>query len=120
MLLADADDVERRRAAELSFDYGKNLGLAFQIQDDILDLVGDLETLGKEPGSDLREGITTAPVLFALEQRPELREMIEVSAQRMLSSSFTAFGPAFRASWFCEGSLFGCLCCRCLIRICFD
>jgi geranylgeranyl pyrophosphate synthase len=50
------------------------------VQDDILDIVGDLETLGKEPGSDLREGITTAPVLYALEQHPQLRPMIEVRA----------------------------------------
>jgi len=76
ILLSDAQDPARREAAELAFDYGKHLGLAFQIQDDILDIVGDLETLGKEPGSDLREGITTAPTLYALEEHAELREMI--------------------------------------------
>ena len=37
--MADAPEPERRRAAELAFDYGKHLGLAFQIQDDILDVV---------------------------------------------------------------------------------
>ena len=45
--------------------YGENLGLAFQVIDDLIDLVGDPRITGKEPGTDLREGVFTAPVLLA-------------------------------------------------------
>ena len=45
--------------------YGENLGLAFQISDDILDFTGDEATLGKPVGSDLRQGTVTLPVLYA-------------------------------------------------------
>eukprot|EP00249_Psilotum_nudum_P015133 c25181_g1_i1 orf=1327-2124(+) len=58
-------------------NYGKNLGLAFQVVDDILDFTQSTERLGKPAGSDLVKGNLTAPVLFALEQIPKLRELIE-------------------------------------------
>ncbi|EHQ88111.1 polyprenyl synthetase family protein [Desulfosporosinus youngiae] len=48
-------------------DYAKALGLAFQIKDDILDIVGDSETLGKPAGSDLRQGKSTYVSLLGLE-----------------------------------------------------
>lgn len=44
-------------------DYGYNLGMAFQIRDDILDLMGDEERIGKAVGSDLREGRLTLPAI---------------------------------------------------------
>jgi len=50
--------------------YGEQLGLAFQIVDDILDFVADEETLGKPVGSDLRQGLVTLPVLLFLEENP--------------------------------------------------
>ncbi|MGD1860608.1 MAG: solanesyl diphosphate synthase [Leptolyngbyaceae cyanobacterium] len=59
------------------YAYGRNLGLAFQIVDDILDFTGSSEVLGKPAGSDLRSGNLTAPVLFALEEQPYLRGLIE-------------------------------------------
>jgi geranylgeranyl pyrophosphate synthase len=46
-------------------DYGENLGLAFQIIDDLLDYIGDPDLTGKVPGTDLREGVFTLPVLLA-------------------------------------------------------
>jgi geranylgeranyl pyrophosphate synthase len=50
-------------------EYGTNLGLAFQIADDVLDFVGDAEVLGKPAGGDLREGTITLPVIiWAAEQ----------------------------------------------------
>jgi geranylgeranyl pyrophosphate synthase len=58
-------------------EYGANLGLAFQIVDDLLDLVGDPSITGKEPGTDLREGVFTAPVLFACEMDPSLATRLE-------------------------------------------
>jgi geranylgeranyl pyrophosphate synthase len=61
--------------AESLNDFGYYVGLAFQIQDDILDFIGDEETLGKPIGGDLREGKVTLPVIYALEDAlPEQRE----------------------------------------------
>jgi octaprenyl-diphosphate synthase len=45
--------------------YGKHLGLAFQIADDVLDYQGDIEITGKNIGSDLAEGKMTLPLIFA-------------------------------------------------------
>ncbi len=50
--------------------YGLELGLAYQIIDDVLDLAGDEATLGKPPGSDLRQGLITLPILCYLERTP--------------------------------------------------
>ena len=59
------------------YNYGKDLGLAFQIVDDILDFTGSKDTLGKPAASDLKSGNLTAPVLFALEEQPSLEVLIE-------------------------------------------
>jgi octaprenyl-diphosphate synthase len=53
------------RAAALR-DYGLNLGLAFQLTDDVLDYGGAAETLGKNAGDDFREGKATLPLLIAI------------------------------------------------------
>ena len=55
-------------------DYGQHLGRAFQMSDDVLDLTADAERLGKDLAADLAGGKLTLPVLFALEQVPELRD----------------------------------------------
>jgi octaprenyl-diphosphate synthase len=49
-------------------EYGRNLGLAFQIVDDVLDLTANDEVLGKPAASDLREGKATLAVIHALER----------------------------------------------------
>ncbi|MGF1458691.1 MAG: solanesyl diphosphate synthase [Leptolyngbyaceae cyanobacterium] len=59
------------------YAYGRHLGLAFQIVDDILDFTGSSDVLGKPAGSDLKSGNLTAPVLFALEEKSQLRGLIE-------------------------------------------
>jgi all-trans-nonaprenyl-diphosphate synthase len=56
--------------------YGRNLGLAFQIVDDILDFTASDEVLGKPAGSDLASGNLTAPTLYALEEYPQLAQLI--------------------------------------------
>jgi all-trans-nonaprenyl-diphosphate synthase len=63
--------------AESLYHYGRHIGLAFQIVDDIFDFTGSLEALGKPAGSDLKSGNLTAPVLFALKEKPVLEVLIE-------------------------------------------
>jgi geranylgeranyl pyrophosphate synthase len=57
--------------------YGEELGIAFQIVDDLLDLVGDPTVTGKIPGTDLKEGVFTLPVLIACERDPALVGKLE-------------------------------------------
>lgn len=57
--------------------YGKHMGLAFQIVDDILDITGSTQSLGKPSGADLMNGNLTAPTLFALTQEDELNPLIQ-------------------------------------------
>jgi len=74
-MLSDAppEDLETLEA------FGASLGLAFQLSDDIMDITSSQLELGKEPGTDLREGIYTIPVLHALrhgDERDELRRIL--------------------------------------------
>lgn len=63
---------------ELLAEYGRNLGLAFQIVDDALDLTASEEVLGKPVASDLREGKVTMAVIHALERcTPAERKLVE-------------------------------------------
>ena len=55
------------RTLEAAREYGEKLGLAFQIQDDILDIEGDARTLGKTTGKDARDEKSTFPALLGLE-----------------------------------------------------
>ena len=73
-ILGGVTRAERRRLAE----YGRELGLAFQIRDDALDYEASAEVLGKERYTDLREGKVTLPLLLALKRcNADEREGIE-------------------------------------------
>lgn len=62
---------------EACADFGRRLGTAFQLVDDLLDYEGCSEELGKNVGDDIREGKATLPVLLAMERcSPEEREML--------------------------------------------
>lgn len=61
-LISDAPRKEERALSE----YGLNIGMAFQMADDLLDYTSDSHTLGKEIGADLKEGKLTLPVIQAL------------------------------------------------------
>lgn len=62
---------------EQLYDYGRHLGLAFQVVDDILDFTSSDEVLGKPACSDLKSGNLTAPVLYAMAEHPFLTTLIE-------------------------------------------
>ncbi len=71
--LAGANDA---RCAQLQ-SYGLSIGAAFQIQDDILDLIGDPSTVGKSLGSDLAKGKMTLPLIHFLQTAPrEHRDLL--------------------------------------------
>jgi octaprenyl-diphosphate synthase len=58
-------------------DYGMNLGVAFQLADDLLDFTADESSLGKAAGADLIEGKVTLPLILLQERSPESREDVE-------------------------------------------
>uniref|UniRef100_A0A4X2M2G0 Decaprenyl diphosphate synthase subunit 1 n=2 Tax=Vombatus ursinus TaxID=29139 RepID=A0A4X2M2G0_VOMUR len=61
---------------EIAYQYGKNVGIAFQLIDDVLDFTSCTDQLGKPAASDLKLGLATGPALFACEQFPEMNAMI--------------------------------------------
>jgi geranylgeranyl pyrophosphate synthase len=67
---AIVSDVDAERIEAMG-RYGYDIGMAFQIVDDILDFTGEQATVGKPVGSDLRQGIVTLPVLHYAESHPE-------------------------------------------------
>nr|WP_211192589.1 polyprenyl synthetase family protein [Actinoplanes sp. TBRC 11911] len=70
---AEAKDVQALAA------YGETIGIAFQLSDDLLDISSESVESGKTPGTDLREGVPTLPVLYALDgddTDPRLRELL--------------------------------------------
>lgn len=74
-IIAEAPENEVRALK----NYGHYIGMAFQITDDILDMIADEKKLGKPVGSDLRQGILTLPAIYTLqlaEYRPQLINMI--------------------------------------------
>ncbi|MEW6724496.1 MAG: polyprenyl synthetase family protein [Bacillota bacterium] len=65
-------------------EYGRHLGLAFQIRDDVLDLVGSEAHQGKPVGSDLRQGIITLPVIHGMRQERVAEHLRELLAAEKL------------------------------------
>lgn len=57
-------------------EFGRCLGVAFQIADDILDFAGNTEELGKRSGADLRDGTVTLPLILAMESDPSLADLL--------------------------------------------
>jgi octaprenyl-diphosphate synthase len=73
-----------REQQDALWDYGLNIGMAFQIVDDLLDFTGDEVVLGKPVGGDLREGKMTLPVIHLLQRGGEgadlIRRIVEARA----------------------------------------
>ncbi|MBP6004717.1 MAG: polyprenyl synthetase family protein [Pyrinomonadaceae bacterium] len=70
-------------------DFGMNLGIAFQLADDILDLTSESDDLGKAAGTDLLEGKITLPLIYLLGAEPGLRPKLE---QVMLTGTYDPIG----------------------------
>ncbi|MGL4424812.1 MAG: polyprenyl synthetase family protein, partial [Cetobacterium sp.] len=64
--------------------YSESIGLAFQIKDDILDIEGDFEKIGKPVGSDLELEKTTYPSIFGLEKSKEILKTVIQEAKDSL------------------------------------
>merc|ERR1712070_724327 len=68
--------VSSSEVAEVAYEYGRHVGLAFQLVDDALDLAGDAQKLGKAAQVDLAQGVVTAPLLFCLQEHEELEPLM--------------------------------------------
>jgi octaprenyl-diphosphate synthase len=82
--LGFGDGRERRLMA----DFGLNLGMAFQIMDDILDVEGDTHTMGKSAGSDIQDGKITLPLIHALHKAPPAK--VDHIRRRLLAGEINA------------------------------
>jgi len=71
-ILSGATDQE----VQAAYDYGRNIGVAFQLVDDLLDFVSSADQLGKPAAADMKLGLATAPVLFATKKHPHLNDLI--------------------------------------------
>ncbi|MBB3223590.1 octaprenyl-diphosphate synthase [Massilia umbonata] len=90
-LVAGADDAQIAAAGE----YGRSLGTAFQLIDDVLDYAGDAAEIGKNVGDDLREGKPTLPLIYLMEhgteeQRQLVRSCIETGDEQHFDAVLAA------------------------------
>lgn len=72
---------------ELLASYGELLGVVFQLSDDLLDISSDREASGKEAGTDLREGVTTLPVLYVRSSTDPADERLQNLLSRPLTEA---------------------------------
>lgn len=86
------------------YEFGRNLGIAFQIQDDYLDAFGDPEKFGKEPGGDIRQNKKTFLLLYALEvanaqQKQELLHLMQENPANKVEKVLAIFRECNVDSW---------------------
>lgn len=96
-LAAGADEP----AVRALYKYGYNIGMCFQIRDDLLDLTGTEKELGKPPGSDVKQGNITLPVIYALrnpDTGPALRTQLEFILRSQGKDGVEPFLTAIRGS----------------------
>lgn len=82
-MISAADEVTAQKVQR----YGYEIGMAFQMVDDILDFTGEQATLGKPVASDLRQGLITLPALYYLESHPEDAHMKQITAGNSLDDA---------------------------------
>ncbi|MGZ5201834.1 MAG: octaprenyl diphosphate synthase [Telluria sp.] len=94
-LVAGANDAQIDAAGE----YGRSLGTAFQLIDDVLDYAGDAAEIGKNVGDDLREGKPTLPLIYLMERgTPQQRELIRSCIENGDEQHFDAVLAAVSSS----------------------
>jgi octaprenyl-diphosphate synthase len=94
-LIAGVDEADIRSAAE----YGRNLGTAFQLVDDVLDYSGNASEIGKNVGDDLREGKPTLPLIYLIQHgQPEQRELVKTCIETGDEKHFNEILEAIRVS----------------------
>jgi octaprenyl-diphosphate synthase len=91
-VLAGANAVQREAAAA----YGRHIGTAFQLVDDVLDYSGEVDALGKNVGDDLREGKPTLPLIRVLEVGTNLQKQLVRQAIEHGEADFDAVAQAIR------------------------
>ncbi|WP_394778438.1 octaprenyl diphosphate synthase [Undibacterium sp.] len=94
-LIAGATPAQIEAAAE----YGRSLGTAFQLIDDVLDYSGNAIDIGKNVGDDLREGKPTLPLIYLMKNgTPEQRELVRTCIEQGDESQFNAILTAITQS----------------------
>lgn len=94
-LVGGADDEQIAAAGE----YGRSLGTAFQLIDDVLDYAGDAAEIGKNLGDDLREGKPTLPLIWLMENgTPEQRQLVRSCIEHGDEEQFEAVLAAVTSS----------------------
>ncbi len=84
-MMSGADE----RVVDVLTQYGERLGVAFQLADDVLDIASDSHESGKTPGTDLREGIPTLPVLRLRERAARLGRPEDIALCELLDSDLS-------------------------------
>ncbi len=85
--------------------YATELGLAFQLSDDLLDVEGDADRTGKLPFADLAEGRITLPLALLLERRPDLRPLVVELRETTLQPGGWQTQQAQRSCWLVKQAL---------------
>ncbi len=94
-LIAGATDT----ATELAAEYGRSLGTAFQLIDDVLDYSGNADEIGKNVGDDLREGKPTLPLIYLMQHgTPEQRSLVRACIENGDEQHFDEILAAITAS----------------------
>ena len=86
------------------YEFGKNIGIAFQLQDDYLDAFGDAALFGKEPGGDIKQNKKTFLLIHALEvanaaQKKELNELLSSNAPDKVEKVLAIFKSCGVDAW---------------------
>jgi heptaprenyl diphosphate synthase len=76
-------------AVDILTEYGEKMGLAFQLADDVLDIASDSHESGKTPGTDLREGVPTLPVLLLRAMPADPADPEDALLRELLSGPLT-------------------------------
>ena len=91
LIAAQSAETIDSKAIDSFTQYGHHLGMAFQLQDDVLDYLGDIEEMGKNIGDDLAEGKPTLPLIFAMrEGTKQQAELIQQSIENCDASQIEA------------------------------